>query len=317
MTYIDTIKEAAKTPLTVNLLFKQRYKKNSKEIHIFYEGQDDPSFYTNFLNQKLNNEFQVFHYRCGNKDKVYDNYKKMDWTVLNKNRVLFFVDKDFSEILNLIYPVDENIFVTKYYSIENYLVNVDIFHRILRELLHINNDEVIIQLTAKFIEQHLIFCNLMHLITAWILYHRRKKSDFNLNNLSLKPIFSINDKLNIYKKNKINNQKLFKYLDEQTGIVTPPNVWKDIVYEYRTIKNISEPKYYLRGKFEIWYLTEFCNSIVDFLNQDVKKGDKKTKFKVNFTHSNAVEILGPRLKIPDDLELFLTSNIDKVMIQCA
>jgi hypothetical protein len=101
----------------------QQYKSTDNSIHIFHEGKDDPSFYSNYLERGRLKRQRVYYYLFNNKKGVYFHYEKINWLKFKKNRLLFFVDKDLDDILEIKYPHDQNIFVTKYYTIENYLIS--------------------------------------------------------------------------------------------------------------------------------------------------------------------------------------------------
>jgi len=102
------------------------YKHKGKTLHLFFEGKDDPSFYSGFINEIIindlspHNTYICYSHICGDKYKVYEMYVKIT-NRFTKSRCLFFVDKDFSDYLEQNYPYDEHIYVTDFYSIENFL----------------------------------------------------------------------------------------------------------------------------------------------------------------------------------------------------
>ena len=153
MDFLNYLKDAAKSDISTHTKFLQQYRKFDNSLHIFLEGKDDPSFYSNYLDRYRKKKQKIYFYRAKNKNSVYSNYRKINWNIYTKNRVLFFVDKDFRDILNETYPIDSNIFETKYYSIENYLVSKSMFSRCLRELLGLDDDKLINRITKDFIVQ--------------------------------------------------------------------------------------------------------------------------------------------------------------------
>ena len=139
MEFLKYLKVAAKSNTSVRTRYLQQYNNNDNALHIFYEGNDDPSFYSNFLENK--NQKKIYYYQAENKKGVYEIHSKINWSSYDKRRTLFFVDKDFSDILNEIFTIDDNIFVTRYYSIENYVVSKHVFIRTIREILHIDDEK--------------------------------------------------------------------------------------------------------------------------------------------------------------------------------
>ncbi|MBJ6369471.1 DUF4435 domain-containing protein [Snuella sedimenti] len=307
--FLQSLKDAGASPITSHIRFLQEYSKTDKSLHLFIEGNDDPSFYTNFLKNIAGKKYELYFYNSKNKEGVYENYKKINWNTYNKNKVLFFVDKDYSDILNISYVSDENIFVTKYYSIENYLVNGKILKRILIDLLHITDTETIKGIVKRFKKEHKEFCSLMKLLTSWIIYHRSKKNKIQLANINLSHIFSFDDDMKICRSCRPQGQKLLSYLNKKTGNIDNSEIWKEIKSIYNKINYISEQKTHLRGKFEIWFLVAFINQLMENVNANKPKGEQKLKMNFTLSKSNAVEILGSRLEIPKDLKKFITHNL--------
>jgi hypothetical protein len=313
MSFLENLKEAGKSTTTIYLRFLQQYKDSEKSLHLFIEGNDDPSFYTNLISNISNNEFQIHYYNSKNKEGVYSSYDKINWSKFNKNKVLFFVDKDYSDILNLTYKNDENIFVTKYYSIENYLITDHMVRRVLIELLHITEPSTLNEIVEHFKKQHQSFCEKMMIISSWIIFHRLEKSNISLNDINLSHIFSFDENLSLQKNSKPLGKKLIKYLNTKTKNTNSMECWKKVKEIYKDLKLISNHKIHLRGKFEIWFLSAYINNYVTSINVVKNKGEQKLKMKINLSHTNAVEVLGCRLQPPPDLKLFIDFNINKLI----
>ncbi|MBL7920052.1 MAG: DUF4435 domain-containing protein [Bacteroidia bacterium] len=306
MEFLKYLKSAAKSNTSVRTKFLQQYNKNDKSIHIFYEGNDDPSFYTNYFEQK--SKLKVYHYQAENKAGVYEIHSKINWNIYKRNRALFFADKDFSDILKEIYPTESNIFVTKHYSIENYLVCKAIFTRILRDILHIDDDKFINKCYRNFDKNLKIFSYKIQPLIAWIVYHRSIKSKLQLNNFKISDLFYFDNNLNINKHKLCNGLKIQNHLLTKTKLTHTPNCWKGILHYYKQIRKIHSHKVYVRGKYEIWFLATYINKLVTIINNSKNAGEPKIKMQFNLTADNAVELLGPRLKKPNDLSVFLETN---------
>lgn len=304
MSFLEKLKNAANSPLSSYIRFLQQYKKDDKSLHLFYEGDDDPSFYTKCITDLIGDEYRLFFYNCKNKGGVYSNHSKIDWRTFKKARAIFFVDKDHSDILGVKYVKSVNIFVTKYYSIENYLVTEYILERILRELIAIDREPLINELKKKFRIQHKRYSNFMLLITSWIIHHRQLKSSLNLNNINLNHLFCFDENLEVQRITKPLSKKVLAYLDEKAKVKTAQNSWKTILSIYRRLVVIRDHKIHLRGKFEVWFLIAFVNAFLNQINSEKKKGEQKYKLKVQITVSNAIAVLGYRIPIPNDLEQF-------------
>lgn len=303
MTLLNYLKKSAKSPTAVYTTFLQEYSKYDNSLHVFYEGKDDSSFYTNFIENQLPKRRRVFYYQAKNKNNVYQNYDKINWSAYSKKRILFFVDKDFADILKTSYPIDTNIFVTKFYSIENYLVDKHLFGRVLRDLIGIENDKKITELSNKFQAGLKTFYNSSLILTAFIIYHRQKAIPLNLQDVNISDLFKIND---IFKASR--KQRTLSILNKYTGS-SEKLPFVEIRKTISNLRKIGNPKNYTRGKFELAFMVICVNLVPDILNKNRQKGEKKYKCCVNLSMSNAIQILGPRLRPIKEVKDFINKAI--------
>lgn len=303
MDFLDYLKKAAKSGTSVYTRFLQQYNFDNRDLHVFFEGKDDPSFYSNFIERYEKKNQRTFYYKANNKKSVYHNFSLLDWSKYEKRRVLFFVDKDFRDILNQKYPISSNIFETKFYSIENYLVNKSLFKRCLRDLLTIDDDVVINKITKEFSVRLIQFHLEILPIIALILYYRENQLQAQLNNIDLNKFFEFDTRV----KRKKNIKKTLEK-SMSTPIEAP---WKEVLKYLKILVQIKECKIYVRGKFELWFFVKFINSLPDVLNHHRNPGDPKIRLNVNLSDSTAIQILAPRMKFPKDLKKFLNRNLKK------
>ncbi|HLP90257.1 MAG TPA: DUF4435 domain-containing protein [Nostocaceae cyanobacterium] len=317
------------------------HKPKNRTFHIFLEGNDDFSFYKNFIHNIIienipdSKKYTDYFHLCGSKEKVYELYQKVSPRLRNnKSRGLFFVDKDFSDFLGNNYPSDTNIYVTDCYSVENFLVTEDILRRILQEIYHLNNldlenvlhkhrlnSDSIINL---FLEELKKVQLLLIPIIAWIICIKRNGGKPNLNNIRFESIFQIDDfHLTLCKIKNGKYSTRLKYLESVFNVSTPPNLWVQILNEARKLRKIfnnDNPKIYVRGKYELWFFIQFLNKlekrIRDVINLYIPPdGKKKPSFKVTtkINKENAIEILGPRVICPTSLKDFLLYHKDNLI----
>ncbi|MBX2923545.1 MAG: DUF4435 domain-containing protein [Chitinophagaceae bacterium] len=299
MNLLEYLRRAAKSDTSVYTTFLQQYNKQDNSIHIFHEGKDDPSFYGNFIHNRGRNKRRIFYYQAKNKEKVYENYSKINWTAYSKKRVIFFVDKDFSDILRITYPIDINIFVTTHYSIENYLVSKSLFSRSIREIIGLDNDKINNAISKQFQLGLNSFYQASLLLSAYFLYHRKMKKPLNLNNITIADMFTIDETFHVRRKSNI-----LQVLDRKTG-VTSVTIIREIRKIINELKRINNPKSYTRGKFELAYMINCINKSPDIINRGKQKGEKKYKCCVLLSPSNSIPILAPRLKQPKEFNEFM------------
>ena len=316
MSFLNILNIAGEIPEVAYTKFLQQYKFNAKTIHFFFEGGDDQSYYVNFIEAIFPEEYTFYYYICNGKDNVYQNYNDINWATYNKRRALFFTDKDVDDLIGKLYVKDYNVFETEYYSIENYLVNNSVYKRFLKELCLITNESAISQLKLKFESELKRFYSLMAIISAWVIYCRKNNYKINLSDIDMSKIFHIGHDFIINKKKPPGYKTCFDYICSAT---------KTAFFNLEEIKSIAStitslnPKYFIRGKYELWFMYAFCKATIEVtipeLNAEIKKYNKsnlkklpKSKITVSITLDNLMQILGPRTKIPPKLNLFLTEN---------
>ncbi|MBV5282067.1 MAG: DUF4435 domain-containing protein [Paludibacter sp.] len=321
MAFIDVLEKAGDSFEASYIKFLHQYKFRDKTLHFFFEGLDDQSFYANYLESTFPDNYEFNYYVCNGKDNVYSNYKNINWTVYNKNRVLFFTDKDLDDIIGVTNVKDENIFETQYYSIENYLVTAEVYGRFLREICYITESEVISKLKTEFINQLSSYSEKMTSISAWVVYCRKNNLPVNLSDIDISKIFSISKDFKIKRDISSGHNTPFEYICS----VTKTNYYdlKEIKEISTALQGIIPAKNFIRGKYELWFLYAFCKNTIEntipSLNEEIKKHNstnriKKTKCKVTISlkPENIIQITAPRARISKDISDFLNHNLNKI-----
>jgi hypothetical protein len=306
MSFLDELRQQRESPATAFHLFLLQYPKSINGIHSFFEGQEDCSFYSGFLLRFISDQKYFHIYKCGSKNGVYETHGKI--THLGKPQIitLFFVDKDFSDILDENYEKSENIFVTDYYSIENYLVDEQMLRRIWDELFHLRNIALSFETIVERFRQELKrFYDLFLPITAWIIHSRRNQNRPNVNNVKLAQICSLDDDLTLQ---CAEFDESMKAMERMCGVETSAD-FSMMISTIITDLISLEPKKYIRGKFELWFFVKFIEKIEEVLRKSILDRGGSLRVSTKIGESNAVEILGPRARIPSSLETFLRNNL--------
>jgi predicted DNA-binding protein (MmcQ/YjbR family) len=298
-------------------------KPKNRTIHAFFEGNDDLSFYHNFIEQIIlndiaQNQYSYNQYSCGNKSCVYKLHQKVSSRTNSNSRALFFVDKDLSNFLNEVYFCDNSIYVTNYYSIENFVVTEHMLQRIWKEIFHINSLDLDFLLKSTDLSYNLVanqftqelkkFHYWMISIIAWIIYTRKKGQKPNLNNINLSKIFYISSDLKISRKVPETHPSTLKYLEQVSGVSISKGAWLEILAEARKLREELQPKTYIRGKYELWFLVQFLDQLTNRLRDLIKKSGKPFNVRTKVSQENAIEILGPRVLCPESLKNFLVKH---------
>lgn len=305
MSFLDELRSSRETPTTAYHLFLLNHPKGTGAVHAFFEGNDDSSFYLNFLNHYTEDRYQLFIYKCGNKKSVYETYEKIYAHGFPEFILLFFVDKDLYNFLDIKTPVSDNIFVTDYYSIENYLVNDYSLQRIWFDILHLPNQDGQFEIVrAKFIAELRKFYEIFQPIMCWIIYTMRCNLKPNFNNINVTKLLIFDDQLEL----NILPDNILAELEKCCGINTPENFENEVGEIKREIEK-HDPKMYVRGKFELWFLVKFVEKLIPIIRNCYQNEGEKIKVVTVITEENAIEILGPRIPIPQTLSSFLSSHL--------
>jgi hypothetical protein len=260
MRFIDGLRHERESPTAAYHQFLLKAAKFPGDVHAFFEGQDDVSFYTNFLHNE-------------------------EWEGA------------------------QDIFVTDYYSIENYLVSEEMLYRVWTELFHFKN------ITLDFSEIHLEkfreelgrFYQYVLPLIAWITYLRRKEKRPNVNNISFQRFFYFRNDLTLEKSEELRELGEIRLLEQICGEETPAE-WLE---ESRTIMaelSALTPKTYIKGKLELCFFVRFVEKLRRIVDNSIS-GSGRVGVRTQLTEENAIEILGPRLTIAHSLEEFLLKNL--------
>ena len=271
MNHLEKLRLARQDSVTVYKAFLNQQGQNT--IHLFFEGKTDPSFYNRFLVDFGVDLDSAWYYNCGNKDKVYETRNRIivrqnppSWS--DTQVILYFVDKDLSDVLCQDYPEDGNIFVTKYYSIENYLVTRDMLKTIWVELISCSCGvkPPVTVVAEMFLSQLRKFHVLMRPIMLWTIYHRQRGRKIEFGRIHLQEYFGFDENVELQIQFSNDVMGIIAALDRVCHVTTSDAHFQT---EEALIVNMH-PKSYIRGKFEVWFLREFVCAILQFIRRDMQ-----------------------------------------------
>jgi hypothetical protein len=291
--------------LTVFLLFKQKSSTIKKRVHAFYEGFDDSSFYSGFL-ERFFPVHELVKYECGSKKKVYTAFADINPEVLSNDIALFFLDKDFSDFIPENNPVAKNIYVTDYYSIENHLVSEEMLSKVWRDTFHITKGSIEVdRFQNKFLQELKKFYEYITPLMAWIIALRRKSDTQQLvfgEAKLLSKFYSFDNELTLTKSatviqsGEINEFATIRHINP--SVVSQPEL-DAVIQELAS----TEPKKFVRGKYELWFFIKFLDKLRELLEQR-----KVVNVSLQISEGNAIQILSGKFYSLASLEEFLRNN---------
>ncbi|MCG7928860.1 MAG: DUF4435 domain-containing protein [Candidatus Thiodiazotropha lotti] len=288
--------------------FLSRFSKKTKVVYGFVEGKEDPCFYRGFVDHFLPDDYEVELWPAGNRDQVLRIHRDIDWRRFPKKRIVFFVDRDLTDLIPEKLPSDINIYITDKYSIENSISNRGTCRRMLTEVFgfsHVSHYEMD-QVCDKFeteIENYFIA---MIPIMARILFWRRSAANANLNNINIGKMMSVQDATLVVDESSAAKTARIEYLHRCVGIVFDQRI--DISTELADFSKVSAYRNFVRGKYVMWFMVEFCKSVHHSATSFFSACEKPPKMKVSISTANAVTIIGNRTRVPQSFRSFILNT---------
>ncbi|MFY4863281.1 DUF4435 domain-containing protein [Aliarcobacter butzleri] len=294
--------------------FTRVYSKDKQGcVYCFFEGKEDNKYYGNRITIKYQREFE--HFPCGGRDFVL----KLKNLIKNipeyeKAKVLFFVDKDYSED-----TMKDNLYVTPCYSIENFYSSKETLIRILQNEFNMDKlDEdfsIVLNLYDKLSEsyhQKLLFLN------AWLScqydFRVNIKTSTRLNiNEVLKDYFKSNDnmfdvdlnlRLNIF--NDLENNEIL----ENNLFANAPKISKKEIDDKINYFKKTNKSYTFRGKFELKFFIDFLKRLKEEATSKKQKIlIKKYKCDLSFKLEDSISVLSQYSNTPNCLIEFFDEQL--------
>jgi len=285
--------------------YKSRIKKhpNNNYIYCFFEGDDDPKYY----NSKIENitKKEVSHFICNKKKEVLKTLKAFKLKEAEE-LLAFFIDKDFDDFLGVSYNYD-NLYTTPCYAIENFYTDINVFKKVLKIELKINEEN---ELYDKYIkaykdrqqEFHEIFLEINTLATMhqFLKHKNMYKEDIKYETLDKSKSNKKIIKVSLFEVRLLKEVKLFDHLKD---FIDSNEEAKQKYIEFKAeLRENSKCKF--RGKFEIVFLNKFINSLIDEININ---SNSKAKFNIN--EANIISNLSQYAQTDENLEVFLNKLI--------
>jgi len=313
MSLVDNLRQQRQKPQALWLQFTTAYDDKRYTLYIFIEGKTDSAYYLPELRRRRKQR-EICQFICDGKDGVIAAYndKRISKNITNWKSVLFFVDKDWDDLLNITkIPKSNSFFVTEYYSFENYLVTPETVEMYWTDFYKLQQNEQLTQVIQNFQQGYNVFVKLIRPMMAWAIAQKKKEQQFaiiqnrkekglNLNNVKLNKVFELDSDLKPLKStNGWKNLKKACSFNHELSV-------DDLKQELKKLK-VLEPKKYIRGKFDIWYLISFLIYLTKILT--TKNQPERAMIKIQLTNENAIEVLSGKVPYPKSLNEFLEGNL--------
>jgi hypothetical protein len=272
---------------------------------VFVEGDADRAFYRAFIDRYLGDR-RLFVYSCEGKRRVFDAYATITGKHPRCRNILFFVDKDVDDLVGETWPADPRIFVTEWYSIENYLTNRDSVDRYFADFVKLRRVTMDFSGIASQFDLELAgFHRAIRPLMCWIIAMRRNGSRVVLADLKLEKLFRFDGSRIV--RNRMDEP--MTYLCQVTQATDHANCWRQVRRVCRELDR-QDPKRYVRGKFEAWFLVEFVKRIIADLVTVAAESNGSVSISTPLHESNFVQMLVRGVTIPGPLDSFLRFHLE-------
>ena len=258
MDRVEYLNEKLNEPIVCYHNFISSYYKNQNVIHVFCEGEADFSYYCEVIDHRCPGR-EIQKWRAKGKNNVIKTWKYIDWNRFQKNRVLFFVDRDLSYWVGEPQYYDTNVYITDGYSFENDAVSPHMFVKLLEDLYRFTNcslDEKK-RIQDLFREKWDEFVEGSYDLMGCILYKYQSKYEHPAKDLKFRKCLDFD--ADILWKQTIDGLSYLEYFKQQLKI-DEENL-ADILDQYKS-RFIDENEHYsIRGKWCI----EFMIGLMDYV----------------------------------------------------
>lgn len=301
-----------KKPNVCAHIIKTEYKRGESKVYIVCEGTEDLGYYGQVIKRKYS-KIQIRKHYAGGKNNVLEVYGAFDWNVFEKNRLLFFVDRDFSYWTDEKQYIDTNVYITDQYSFENDAVNVEMFMDLLEDVYGFVNatDEELNYIRKVFYERwQAFYLNSTYAMAALLVSNIRNKEHL-AKCADIKKMLRI--EYDTVWVEAIKGQCIKEYLYEKFKLTG--DCEKEIIRVQNNFEG-DKSNYFVRGKWALCFMVKMLEYIMDNAREYVPSlyidEAKAPKRMCELTQNGTMVMLAPRMVPAESLKEFLDTNINFV-----
>lgn len=304
MSLLQVLREARSTRVAVLQQFLAQYDPKRRSVYAFVEGHEDEIFVRRILIGRTSPDTYVYTYRCEGKHKVYQTFEAIAERHPSAKTILFFVDKDLDDVLGTPWPTDPRIFVTDVYSVENYLVSVEVLEALFRDAVRLRGVEFdVAPLLAVFEREWSRFCRTMIPVMAWIVMVRRAGGKPNLGSLELRDLVSVSPDCACSSR-----RRRMEVLARITGVQPPAGAPQRLLETSRELRRLDAARI-VRGKWSAAFFVMFWKEMLERIRHSAAEGGGAVNCSLALEKGNFVATLAPLAGEPRALARFLDQHM--------
>lgn len=287
--------------------FMLEYNDYDNTLFYFVEGED--FCYYNPRIKNYSNSMNYINYRCDGKHNVIgvNNLIKEKLTIENNNKLMFFVDRDYG-----LDDIPKDIYVTDFYSIENFYLNELTVKNILENFIeinkHTNNYKLCLEYFKKTYVEYSKFAVKINIFYYTVREYEKingcPRTDFRTIKFSK---FIENNSIDNFSMLDLSYEELLKLYNIEYSI-------EEIHFKKNALLFNENDHYNFRGKFELEYLKWFLSSIRISIKDGLYNFDKDLVCKYDF-HVDVMKILSEYAFTPQSLIEYVINNVQDILLE--
>jgi hypothetical protein len=303
--YAAYLAEEARSDIAAMHQFRILYEPSQASYHFFFEGEEDSLFFMPEARRHIQNK-TAHIYNCGGKNNVIqvrDEIKSDGYNILS---CLFFVDRDYDDLLGTQVNLDENTYITDNYSIENDISSIEAARIFMADVLRISQaDPEFARIEASLAIAYNAFHIEVRALTGWILAAKEENCSPNLQNTKgLKDVVTLfGTQPNLtkqgfaeFKKKVVVNGKL-------------PSI--PAILRWRRRLDLGTANLWIRGKYYIWFFRSALLAALEEANLRRKlAGGRSIPIPTSLREGKIFEVLGGRVPAPASLQTFYQNRLN-------
>lgn len=279
------------------LNFSQDYNSyHENKCFGFVEGKEDLTFYQKHIDSIIGEGKCILYFSKGKAGVKFSFDKINECDKYDKKKIVFFRDKDLSEYMedsSMIYG--NNVFITDFYSIENYFISEKSFYYVAKQCLGYNEESEtnLLNEVKNFANQLKDFKKIMIPVMALVLYWKKQGITLDLDKANIEDLCTIENSVSLnadfYEKfvtvilNEEDRDRVNDYTKQEV---------QDLIIQLNDNYGI------VRGHFLSQFFIIYCK--------------RKKKVKREFSNLQINDAVIPRSEMPESLRTFINSTLKQL-----
>jgi hypothetical protein len=302
--YAAYLAEEAKSDVAALHQFRILYDNARKAYHFFFEGEEDSLFYMPEA-RRYSGVVPINVYVCGGKANVIRVRDEISAEGYNTDWTLYFVDRDYDDILNNQVSLDRSTYITDHYSIENDIATLDAARILLEDIIRLSRaDPEFNRIEVSLATAYRRFYSEIRTLMGWIIAAKDSGCSPNLNNtVGLRDIVTMQGSVATVTGKGFTE---FKRKVVVNGLT--PNFTS--VLRWARQLDMRSPKSWVRGKYDLWFFQVVVIAVLEETNVRRKAaGGRSVRIPSALREGRVFEMLGGRVSAPNSLKSFFANRL--------